>query len=86
MLVRDMVQARALEAITLKGISHPVVPYAVDGQADDRQADDVISEQDVGLQLHIDLRALDRTATTRARKRLEEALATLKKRQKQQLA
>jgi class 3 adenylate cyclase len=86
MLVRDMVKARPLEEITLKGISHPVVPYSVEGPAANGEADDVISEQDVGLQLHIDLRALDRTAATRARKRLEQALATLKKRQKQQPA
>src|SRR5260370_22749319 len=30
-LVSDIVRARPLEPITLKGIAHPVVPYAVDG-------------------------------------------------------
>ncbi len=30
-LVRDMLSGRALDPIRMKGISHPVVPYAVDG-------------------------------------------------------
>src|SRR5437868_7804125 len=30
-LVRDMVRAKPLPAITMKGISRPVVPYAVEG-------------------------------------------------------
>ena len=39
MLVREMVRARALEPITLKGIAYPFVPYAVEGIEDDaRQA------------------------------------------------
>ena len=35
MLVREMVRARALEPITLKGIAYPVVPYEVVGIEDD---------------------------------------------------
>ena len=34
MLVRDLVRAHPLEPITLKGIAHPVVPYAVEGALD----------------------------------------------------
>jgi len=34
MLVRDMVSAHALPAITLKGIHQQIVPYVVDGMLD----------------------------------------------------
>ena len=45
MLVREMVRARGLEPITLKGIAYPIVPYAVEGIEDDaRQAPQVITE------------------------------------------
>ena len=44
MLVRDMVRARALEPITLKGIPQPVVPYAVEGSIAARHGFEVVRD------------------------------------------
>jgi adenylate cyclase len=67
-LVRQMVRARPLDPITLKGIGRPVVPYAVDGQLDDAAGrnSEVISERGAGLDLFLDVRALDASAAERA--------------------
>jgi adenylate cyclase len=83
-LVRQMVRARPLDPITLKGIARPVVPYAVDGQLDDAAGrnSEVISERGAGLDLFLDVRALDAPAAERAGRVLEEAAAAV--RQKQQ--
>ena len=79
MLVRDMVRARPLEPITLKGIAHPVVPYAVEGSTDEaRKAAPVISEHDTGLDLFIDTGAIDASAAERVRRTLENVVAELK--------
>ncbi len=79
MLVRDMVRARPLEPITLKGIAHPVVPYAVEGSTDGaRKAAPVISEHDTGLDLFIDTSAIDASAAERVRRTLENVVAELK--------
>jgi class 3 adenylate cyclase len=79
MLVRDMVRARPLEPITLKGIAHPVVPYVVEGRIDGaRQAAQVISEHDTGLDLFIDTNAIDATSAERVRRTLEKVAAELK--------
>jgi class 3 adenylate cyclase len=79
MLVRDMVRARPLEPITLKGIAHPVVPYVVEGRIDAaRRAAQVISEQDTGLDLFIDTSAIDASSAERVRRTLEKVAAELK--------
>jgi adenylate cyclase len=79
MLVRDMARARPLESITLKGIAHPVVPYAVEGSTDAaRKAAPVISEHDTGLDLFIDTGAIDASAAERVRRTLENVAAELK--------
>jgi class 3 adenylate cyclase len=84
MLVRDMVRARPLEAITLKGISQPVVPYQVEGPVgSEAQETSLITEHTAGLDLFIDMRALDAEAAERARAVLEKAVAALKQRQAQ---
>jgi class 3 adenylate cyclase len=81
MLVRDMVRARPLEPITLKGIAHPVVPYVVEGRIDDaRRAAQVISEHDTGLDLFIDTNAIDASSAERVRRTLEKVAAELKSR------
>jgi len=59
MLVSDMVRAHALEPITLKGITHSVVPYAVgDTDAEGEAERPVITEHTPGLDLFLDVRAL----------------------------
>jgi adenylate cyclase len=79
MLVRDMVRARPLEPITLKGIAHPVVPYAVEGGIGAAgQAAQVINEHDTGLDLFIDTDAIDASAAERVRRTLESVVAELK--------
>jgi adenylate cyclase len=79
MLVRDMVRARPLEPITLKGIAHPVVPYAVEGRIDGtRQAAQVISEHGTGLDLFIDTSAIDASSAERVCRMLENVVAELK--------
>ena len=81
MLVRDMVRARALEPITLKGIAYPIVPYAVEGIEDDtRQAPQVISEHGMGLDLFIDTRSIDASSAERVCRMLEEVVTELKSR------
>ena len=83
-LVRQMVRARPLEAIALKGISRPVVPYAVEGRLDDAAGHDarIISERGAGLDVFLDVGALDASAAERAGRILEEAAAAV--RQKRQ--
>jgi adenylate cyclase len=83
-LVRETVRARPLDAITLKGISRPVVPYAVEGRIGDApgRSGAVISERAAGLDLFLDVRALDPSSAERAGRILEEAAAAV--RQKQQ--
>ena len=77
-LVRDMVRARPLPSIAMKGISREVVPYAVEGLLGElAQRPQVISEHATGLDFFIDLEALDEKAAERARCRLAEALAAL---------
>jgi adenylate cyclase len=79
MLVRDMVRARPLEPITLKGIAHPVVPYVVEGRIDGARRDaQVISEHDTGLDLFIDTSAIDASSAERVRRTLEKVAAELK--------
>ena len=81
MLVREMVRARALEPITLKGIAYPIVPYAVEGIEDDpKQAPQVISEHGMGLDLFIDTRSIDASSAERVCRMLEEVVTELKSR------
>jgi len=77
-LVRDMVRARPLPPIAMKGISREVVPYSVEGLLGDlAQRPQVISEHAIGLDLFLDLEALDERSVERARQRLAEALLAL---------
>jgi adenylate cyclase len=81
MLVRDVVHAVPLEPIELKGIAHPVVPYAVEeGTGEAGAAARVIVERGAGLDLFIDTTAIDAASTERARRALERALVELKSR------
>jgi len=77
-LVRDMVRAKPLPAITMKGISRPVVPYAVEGLLGElSQRTRVITEHETGIDLFIDLDVIDRVVADRARRALNEALDAL---------
>jgi adenylate cyclase len=79
-LVSRMVRARPLEAITLKGIAQPVVPYAVEELEASADEARVISERSKGFEFFLDTRALDRSAAERACRVLEDAVAEMKQR------
>jgi adenylate cyclase len=77
-LVRDMVRARPMPAIAMKGISREVVPYSVEGLLTEfAQRAQVISEHATGVDIFLDLEALDEAGAEQARKRLAEALLAL---------
>ncbi len=66
----------------MKGISREVVPYAVEGLLGElAQRSLVISEHATGLELFLDLDAIDDAGVERAKKRLAEALLALTVRQ-----
>ena len=67
----------------MKGISRPVVPYAVDGLLGEvGAARQVISEHGTGLDLFLDLEVIDDEGAKRAGRRLRELLEALEQRQK----
>jgi class 3 adenylate cyclase len=82
-LVRDVVRARPLPPIAMKGISREVVPYVVEGLLGElAQRPQVISEYTKGLDLFLDLEAIDDKSVDRARQRLAEALLALTTRER----
>jgi adenylate cyclase len=80
-LVRDVVRARPLPSITMKGIRRPVVPYAVDGLLGEiAQRAQVISEHATGIDIFVDTAVVDDQVAERARRVLQDALAALDRR------
>ncbi len=76
--VRDMVRARAQAPITMKGISREVIPYAVESELDSSAGlPPVINARVAGLDVFLDLEAMDEKARERARGVLESALAAI---------
>lgn len=79
-LVRDIVSARALPPVSLKGIGRDVVPYLVEGLLDDAgEQVQVFSEHTPGLTLYLDLNLVDANAAGPVRDVLRTALEALKK-------
>ncbi len=77
-LVSNLVRARPLDPISMKGISRDVIPYIVDEvTADASSRPKVISERTKGLNLFLDLEVLDEGAVEYTRQALEEALSAL---------
>jgi class 3 adenylate cyclase len=82
-LVRDLVRARPLPPIHMKGITREVVPYAVEGLLDEMmQRPKVISEHAKGVDFFLDLEVIDPAVAERTRRLLKEALAALEVRGK----
>ena len=80
-LVRDQVRARPLAPIRMKGISHEVVPYLVEGVLGEvSQRSTVIAEHQRGLDLFIDPDAMDAESARAARDTLNRAIASLEAR------
>src|SRR5262249_4501440 len=76
--VRDLVRALEQPAITMKGIARPVIPYAVETPlAAAEGAAPVINARVAGLDVYLDLEAMDAKARERARGVLEAALAAV---------
>ena len=80
-LVRDIVAARALPQIAVKGISRTVIPYVVEGVLDEAgRKIEIFSEHMTGLDFYLDPRAVDATARERIRETLKNAIAALEAR------
>jgi class 3 adenylate cyclase len=80
-LVRDVVDARALSPISMKGIAREVVPYQVEALLDPGGVRvQVFSEHMTGLDFYLDPSAVAATATPRIRTLLQEALVALDRR------
>jgi hypothetical protein len=79
-LVRDIVVARALAPITMKGLSREVVPYVVQSVLDASGKNiDVFSEHLTGLDLYLNAGMIDATDAKHVRNVLEDALKALSK-------
>lgn len=77
-LVRDIVAARALPEITVKGISRAVVPYVVEGVLDEAgRKIEIFSEHMTGLDFYLDPRAVNAGELGRIRETLRNAIAAL---------
>lgn len=77
-LVRDLVRAKPMQPIQMKGISREIVPYVVEGLVGElEQRANVISEHATGVDLFLDLEVIDKAAAQRTRRLLENALAAL---------
>ncbi|MBV8644789.1 MAG: adenylate/guanylate cyclase domain-containing protein, partial [Candidatus Eremiobacteraeota bacterium] len=80
-LVRHIVAAHPLPAITVKGITREIIPYAVDGlvgESDDGAQ--VFSAHGDGLDLFVDVNAVDAADAARLRGVLSAAIEALDKR------
>jgi adenylate cyclase len=77
-LVRDQIQARALNPIRMKGVSREITPYVVEGWTADLAGKSmVVKDRGPGLDLFLEIDAADDVAVERAKQRLIEALAAL---------
>ena len=76
-LVSDMVRAHASEPLTLKGIPRPVIPYVVE-EIETEFKHPVITEHAPGLDLFLDVRALNAGSADRIAHVLESALSAVK--------
>ena len=81
-LAKDVVVAHALDPISVKGITHEVVPYRVDRPAEAHETDPtVVAEHSAGLDLRLDLGRIDDADVERASAILRQAMAALARRQ-----
>ena len=79
-LVRDIVAARALPEISVKGVSRKVVPYVIEGVLDEAgRKIEIFSEHMTGLDFYLDPRAVDAAAIERIRETLRNAIAALER-------
>jgi adenylate cyclase len=79
-LAREIIEAHALPAITMKGISREVIPYSVDSVRDTAAAGDIMVERTRGLDFYLDPTDIDAQGIDRIRSILTDALAKLDRR------
>ncbi len=79
-LVRDLIQAHALDSITMKGISHEVIPYAIEGLLDaEGNKIEIFSEHMTGLDFYLDPSMVTAGSADRIRAILNNALSALER-------
>lgn len=77
-LVREIVAAHALAPLNVKGIPREIVPYVVDGALEEAGGSrHIFSEHGTGIDLYLDVDALDAGEQARARAILLEAAEAL---------
>lgn len=77
-LVRDLVSARAMPPISMKGISREVIPYLVEGILDNAgQQFPVFSEHGNGFTFYLDLTTVNTAEVDHARAVLRQAIKAL---------
>jgi adenylate cyclase len=76
-LVQDIVLAKPLAPITMKGIRREIVPYEVEALMEGADRTRILSEHLAGLDLHLDLGRLAPGERARVREKLREAMAAL---------
>src|SRR5215213_3619112 len=81
-LVSDMVRAGAQAPIALKGISRQVIPYAVEGSRENGPDEQLaITEHAPGIDLFLDVKALNVSSAERVAHVLQSALTAVKESQ-----
>lgn len=79
-LVQDVIAARVLPAVTLKGIGREVTPYLVEGLLNPKGGEiKIFTEHTAGLTLYLDPSKVENSAKSRVRGALQGALAALDK-------
>ncbi|MFO1281664.1 MAG: adenylate/guanylate cyclase domain-containing protein [Burkholderiales bacterium] len=77
-LVRDILVARPLSPISMKGISREVVPWVVDGMLDAKGVPQrIYSEHTTGVDFYLDPAMIDARTADKVREMLRSALASL---------
>ncbi len=78
-LVNDIVHAKEMAPIRMKGIAREVIPYSVEGLREDPEAQsEVISEHGRGVDLYLDVELMDAPAAARLQDKLQQALDRLR--------
>jgi len=85
-LVRELVEARALPSISMKGISREVIPYTVEGMLDAQgNKIEIFSEHMTGLDFYLDPSMVAAGSADRIRTLLNKALSALERYGPQQM-
>ncbi len=79
-LVQDLVRTKKLEPVRVKGINRDVVPYVVEGEAEEVQAAAVFKEYGSGMNVFIDVEMLDASDAQRLHGTLQNAVIALAQR------